>query len=53
MNESCLFAIKNDPAIADIATRIVSGNRKLFLVSLSGLFSEYIDSHAFAGLNRI
>jgi hypothetical protein len=39
----------NDPIIAETATRIIRGRRKLFLVCLTGLFSDYIASQAFAG----
>ena len=53
MNESCLFAKKYEPAIAETATNAARGRRNLFLESYIVHFSEDIESHAFAGLNRI
>ena len=38
-----------DPAMAEIVTKIINGNRKLPLIVFTGLFSESIVSHAFTG----
>jgi hypothetical protein len=39
--------------MAEAETRIIRGNKRLFLVTLTGSISELIVSHAFAGLEII
>jgi hypothetical protein len=39
--------------MAEAETRIIRGNKRSFLVTLTGLISELIVSHAFAGLEII
>jgi hypothetical protein len=42
-----------DPRKAAIVTNTINGNKKLFLRSLSDLFSFKIISHAFSGVKII
>jgi hypothetical protein len=44
---------KTDPRKAEAETRINNGKKKLFLTTLTGLFSESIVFQAFAGSWRI
>lgn len=48
-----MFVKRREPAIADIVTKIIRGNKKLSLVAFTDLFSESIVSHAFTGENII
>ena len=48
--DNSVFVKINDPATAEIETRIINGNKKLSLITFTFLFSESIVSHAFTGL---
>ena len=48
-----MFVKRSEPAMAETVTRITSGNRKLFVINFTVLFSESIVSQAFNGEKMI